>query len=63
MKIQIPYAKEEVVVEVADDRILGVIEPNPVYIGDENEIVEEGIQNPINSKSFDDFIKDVYQKE
>ena len=58
MKIEIPYAKEKVVVEIAGDRILGVIEPNPVYIGDENEVIEKGIQNPINSKSFDDFIKD-----
>ena len=58
MKIAIPYGKEEVAVEVADDRVLGVIEPNPVYIGDEAEIIRTGIQNPINSKSFDDFIKD-----
>jgi len=58
MKIQIPYGKERVDVEVADDRILGVIEPNPVYIGDEAEIIRKGIENPINSKSFDEFIAD-----
>ncbi len=58
MKIKIPYGKEEVEVEVADDRVLGVIKPNPVYFGDETEIIQKGIQNPINSKSFDEFIKD-----
>lgn len=56
MKIKIPYGKEKVAVEVDDDRVLGVIEPNPVYIGDEAEIIRKGIENPINSKSFDEFI-------
>ena len=58
MKIEIPYGKDKVEVKVADNKILRVIEPNPVYIGDETETIQKGIQNPINSKSFDDFIKD-----
>lgn len=58
MKIKLPYGKEKVVVEVDDDRVLGVIEPNPVHIGDEAEIIRKGIENPINSKSFDEFIAD-----
>ena len=35
-----------------------MIKPNPVYFGDEMEIIQKGIQNPINSKSFDEFIED-----
>ena len=58
MKIKIPYGKEKVAVEVDDDRVLGIIEPNPVYIGEETEIIRKGIENPINSKSFDEFIAD-----
>lgn len=58
MKIKLPYGKEKIVVEVDDDRVLGVIEPNPVHIGDEAEIIRKGIENPINSKSFDEFIAD-----
>ena len=58
MKIEIPYRKEKVEVEVDDDRVLAVIKPNPVCIGDETETIQQGIQNPINSKSFDEFIED-----
>ena len=58
MKIKIPYGKEKVAVEVDDDRVLGIIEPNPVYIGEETEIIRKGIENPINSKNFDEFITD-----
>jgi len=58
MKIKIPYGKEKVAVKVDDDRVLGVIEPNPVCSGDEAETIRKGIQNPISSKSFDEFIAD-----
>jgi len=58
MKIKIPYGKETVEVEVDDERVLGIIEPNPVSIGDEIETIRKGIQNPANSKSFDEFIED-----
>ena len=58
MKIRIPYGKEKVEVEVDDDRVLGVIEPNRVYIGDEAETIRKGIEQAINSKSFDEFLED-----
>ena len=58
MKIRMPYGKEKVEVEVDDDRVLGVIEPNWVYIGDEAETIRKGIERAINSKSFDEFLKD-----
>jgi len=58
MKMKIPYGKEKVEVEVDNSRVLGVIEPNPVYIGDETEVIQKGIQNPVNSKGFDEFIAD-----
>jgi len=58
MKIKIPYGEKTVEVEVDDERVLGVIEPNSVYIGNEAETIRKGIQNPTNSKSFDEFIED-----
>jgi len=58
MKIKIPYGKEKVEVAVDNSRVLGVVEPNPVYIGDETEVIQKGIQNPVNSKGFDEFIAD-----
>lgn len=58
MKIKIPYGKETIEVEVDDERVLGIIEPNPVYMGNETETIRKGIQNPTNSKSFDEFIED-----
>ena len=58
MKIKIPYGKGTVEIEADDDRVLGVIEPNPVYTGDEAATIRKGIQSPINSKSFDEFIED-----
>ncbi|MFC1932360.1 nickel-dependent lactate racemase [Chloroflexota bacterium] len=58
MKIKIPYGKKTVEVRVDDGRVLGVVEPNRVHIGDEAETIRKGIQNPIKSKNFDEFIED-----
>ncbi len=58
MKVKIPYGKQEVDVEVEESRIAGIIEPNVVSIGDETKIILDGIEQPINSRSFDEFIAD-----
>jgi len=58
MKIRIPYGKEEVDVEVEENRIAGIIEPNVVSVGDETKTIRKGIEQPINSRSFDEFIAD-----
>jgi len=58
MKIGIPYGKEKVEVEVEENRIAGIVEPNVVSVGDETETIRKGIEQPINSRSFDEFIAD-----
>jgi nickel-dependent lactate racemase len=58
MKIAIPYAKEKVEVEVEGSRVSGVVEPNVVSIGDEAKTIHKGIEQPINSSGFDEFIAD-----
>ncbi|PIP49032.1 MAG: general glycosylation pathway protein [Chloroflexi bacterium CG07_land_8_20_14_0_80_45_17] len=56
MKIKVPYGKAKIEVKVPEDKVLGVIAPNPVQLGDEMATIRKGIENPINSKSFDEFI-------
>ncbi len=58
MKIKIPYGKEKVDVEVGENRIAGIVEPNVVSVGDETETIRKGIEQTINSRSFHEFIAD-----
>jgi len=58
MKIRIPYGDEKVDVEVEENRIAGIVEANAVSVSSETETVRNGIEQPINSKSFDEFISD-----
>ena len=58
MKIGVPYGKKKVVVEVEENRIAGIVEPNVVSVGDEAETIRKGIEHPFNSRSFDEFITD-----
>jgi len=59
MKIRIPYGKEKVAVEVEESRISEIVEPNVVSVGDETETIHRGIEQPINSRRFDEFIADM----
>jgi hypothetical protein len=52
MKIRIPYGKEKVEVEVEENRIAGIVEPNVVSVGDETKTIRKGIEQPTNSRSF-----------
>ncbi len=56
MKMNIPYGREGVEVEVEKNRVYGIVEPNFVSVGDETKTIRKGIEHPINSRSFDDFI-------
>jgi nickel-dependent lactate racemase len=58
MKIVIPYGKAKVEVEVEENRVLGIVEPNVVSVGDETKTIRKGIEEPVNSRSFDEFITD-----
>ncbi len=58
MKMEIPYGKEKVEIKVERSRVSSVIEPNVVSVGDETEIIRRGIERPVNSRRFDEFIAD-----
>ena len=58
MRIRIPYGEEEAEVEVEENRIAGIVEPNVASVSDETETIHKGIEQPINSRSFDEFIAD-----
>ena len=58
MRIEVPYGKEKMDCEVPDENLALVVYPNEVEIGDEKEIVVSAIENPINSKPFEEFLAD-----
>lgn len=57
MQIPIAYGKEDVLHLRIDERnLLGVFDPNPVAKFDETALIANALANPINQKSFDEFI-------
>jgi nickel-dependent lactate racemase len=58
MLIEVPYGKHKIEVKIDDTRVAGVVVGNDVPIIDENETIRNAIQNPLNSKSYEDFLKD-----
>ncbi len=59
MDIQVPYGKDEKLnVTISDENILSVVYPNKVEEQNQTEILLKAIENPINSKSFTDFLSD-----
>jgi len=58
MIVRIPYGKEQVEVEVEESKVSEIIAPNVVSVGDETKTIHTGIEQPINSRRFDEFISD-----
>ncbi len=58
MLIEVPYGKDKTRVKIDDTCVAGIIVGNDVPISDENETIRQEIENPINSKSLKDFLKD-----
>ncbi len=58
MKIQVPYGREGTLsAHLPDNSRVTFLEANDVSIGDEDEIIRNALQNPIESKGFRDFLK------
>jgi nickel-dependent lactate racemase len=57
-KIQIPYGREYVEVAVPDACLGEVIYPNEVPVKDEIQTLIHALENPIQSKSFNEFLSD-----
>jgi nickel-dependent lactate racemase len=59
MKIDIPYDKDsKQTIEIGDDMDISFLEANDVAIQDEKETIETAINNPNNSKTLKEFLKD-----
>ena len=57
MQIPIHYGKEDIIeLNVPQKNLLGVFNPNPVAKFDETALIAKALANPINQKSFDEFI-------
>jgi nickel-dependent lactate racemase len=56
MKLDVPYGKETVPLEVPDDA--EVVYPNEVEGQDEGKVLAEALANPITSKNFGAFLAD-----
>ena len=57
MQIPIHYGKEDIIdLSVPGKNLLGVFNPNPVAKFDETALIAKALANPINQKSFDEFI-------
>jgi nickel-dependent lactate racemase len=58
MEIQIPYGRSHIPIQVPDQNVLGIFHPNEVEIGSEQETVLQAIENPLDSPSLPDFLRD-----
>ncbi len=58
MLVEVPYGQYKTKVEIDDTRVAGIVVGNDVPIIDENETIRKAIENPINSKNYEDFLKD-----
>ena len=57
MQIPIAYGKDDHLnLEINEKNLLGVFDPNPVVKFDETALIAKALANPINQKSFDEFI-------
>ena len=56
MEVNIPYGVKNINVKISD--ACEILVPNKVLIKDQDAIILNALENPINSKSFDDFISE-----
>lgn len=57
MKVAVPYLRDTVEVNIPDERVLGVVEPNDLRAErPARELVEAALQNPVGGKDFQGFI-------
>jgi len=58
MRIEIPYDKGTIEVEIERSRIASVLESNEVPVVDEKETLQKAIDNPVNSSKLPEFLSD-----
>ncbi len=55
-RINIPYGKSAQEVVIEEKNLAGVLNPKMIKVENEQEIITEAISNPLNSKSFPEFL-------
>jgi len=59
MIVRVPYGKQDSIeVEVDEARVAGVLEPNPVEIGDEIATIRRALDNPVGAPRLAEFLAD-----
>ncbi len=58
MQIGIPYLNDKISIEIDAKRVADIITGNDVPIGNEDETIRCAIENPVNSKNLEYFLKD-----
>lgn len=58
MRIEVPYGKGAVSVEIDDANFAGSVFPNEVEIGDETETLAAALANPLGAPTFAEFLAD-----
>ncbi len=58
MEIKVPYGKGKIFIQIPDRNVSGIIYPNEVMVGDEEETLVKAIENPVDSKGFTEFLSD-----
>jgi nickel-dependent lactate racemase len=58
LRVGIPYGRETVHVRIEERNIGEIIFPNDVKIGNEEQIIEQALTNPVSSNTFDNFLSD-----
>jgi nickel-dependent lactate racemase len=59
VEILIPYGQQQVSIRVPDENVLGVVQPNDVNTGPEQETLLGALERPTESPSFSEFLDDV----
>ncbi|MEF8874109.1 MAG: nickel-dependent lactate racemase [Candidatus Thermoplasmatota archaeon] len=58
MQIEIPYAGDEVTVDIDEEKVNAILYPNEVEKKDKEEVILEALENPIGKPEFSQFIDD-----
>ena len=57
MEIQIPYGDAHIPIQIQDEKVLGIYQPNPVQIKDEYDTLIQALEHPIDSPALSEFVK------
>ncbi len=56
MRIDVPYGREHITVEIGEENFAAAIGPNEVDVGDEGETLARVLDSPVGSGTFSDFL-------